>query len=648
MTEDLNLQETTHEVDPTLTTPAVQPTEAEMNAMAAEHVDTADVHDGDAEIEHAAQLQVEEQNYTQLSKRELVALAEKIVVEKDLNEASHIFKLIKPVFEQILADERNAALEKYIEEGGNKDDFQFKGDGSREEFYQAYKDLKDKKIAYQAKVEAEKQSNLARKENILKQLQALLEADETEESFKQLKDLQSEWKQIKNVPKEHAERLWESYRLLLDKFYDRVSMINELKELDRRKNLDHKIDLTKRVTELALETNINKALILLKKYHEEWRTIGPVPKESNDDIWNRFKTECDKIYEMIKALQVERERKREENLAAKKELLAKALELSNFNSTRIKEWIEHTQTVNQLMEDWRKIGQVPLKVSDEIWNEFRGARNKFFNNKNTFFKTLQAERDANLKAKTKLCEEAEAIAATPIDWNKQTNQLKKLQEDWKKIGPVPEKLSDVIWKRFRSACDAFFEKKATHYSSQIEEQKKNLEVKQQLIVKLEELAGREEGANILPELKAIQDEWNNTGFVPMGEKEKVGKKYQELSDKVFSKFRAANQELREIRERGHLEAIANGPNGMQKLKREEKFILDKIRGLRSDIDTWENNLGFFSKSSAENPMVTQIADKIKTAQKQIQQQEEKLKSVRNFIKQQNNPTAPAPDQNNPA
>lgn len=633
MTEEMNNLEPTNLVETTPTTPTVQPTEAEMNALAAENVDTADVTHGDKDLEAVAEMQAEDQNYAQLNKQELVDLAQSIVKEKDLTEASHIFKVIKPIFEQLLADERTAALNAFVEAGGNKDDFSYKSDGTREAFYHAYKELKDKRAAELAKQEAERQSNLGKKESILKDIQQLLEEEETPESFKRLKDLQSEWKQVKNVPKEHVERLWESYRLLLDKYYDRLSINNELKELDRRKNLDQKIDLTKRVTELALETNINKALIMLKKFQEEWRTIGPVPKESNEDIWNRFKTECDKIFEMIKALQADRERKREENLVAKKELLAKALQYANFNSTRIKEWMENTTIVNQLMEDWRKIGQVPLKVSDEIWNEFRSARNQFFSNKNVFFKNLQAERDTNLKAKNELCEKAEAIAEMPLDWNKQTDELKRMQEQWKKIGPVPEKISDVIWKRFRTACDTFFEKKAQHFASQVEEQKQNLETKKQLIAKLEELFNREEGANILADLKAVQDSWNNTGFVPMGEKERINKQYQELNDKVFNKFRQANQELRDMKEKGHLEALVNGPNGAQKIKREEKFVLDKIRGLRSDIDTWENNLGFFAKASNDNPMVIQITDKIKGAQRQIQQLEDKLKTIREFLKQ---------------
>jgi hypothetical protein len=229
---------------------------------------------------------------------------------------------------------------------------------------------------------------------------------------------------------------------------------------------------------------------------------------------------------------------------------------------------------------------------------------------------------------------AEAIAGNPVDLNKQTDEIKKLQEDWKKIGPVHEKISDTIWKRFRGACDLFFEKKAQHYAGQVEEQKKNLELKNTLVQRLEALLEKEDGASVITELKAIQDEWNTTGFVPISAKEAIGKKYSELNDKVFQKFRQANAELREMKERSHLEALMGSPNGMMKVKREEKFIQDKIRGLRNDVETWDNNLGFFARVKGDNPMVEQIKDKIANAQKQIGQMEEKLKQIRQFIKQE--------------
>ncbi len=571
-------------------------------------------------------------DFSSLNKQQLLQAALTAVKEKDIVEATHIVKAVKPLLDQILDEEYNQALQKFIEDGGVKDDFELKSDNSRELYNDAVKQLRQKKFDEKSRQEAEKTVNLNKKQAILDQIKELTETEETKDSLKKLKELQTEWKNVRNVPKEQVEKLWETYHVLIHKFYDRLSMFNELKDLDRRKNLDQKIDLTKKVTELALEPNIKKALIMLKKYQEEWRVIGPVPAESNEDIWNRFKQECDKIFEMIKAFQVEADKKREENLDAKKELLVKALELSNFNTTRIKEWLEKSTVSNQLMEDWKKIGMVPMKFRETVWNDFKNARNQFFNNKNAFFKIHHAEREKNLKDKTALCEKAEAISSNIIDLNRQTEDIKRLQEDWKKTGPVHEKISDAIWKRFRSACDAFFAKKAEHYSGQIEEQKKNLELKNSLIQKLTELLEKEDGANIIHELKAIQDEWNNTGFVPISAKEAVSKKYSEINDQVFQKFRQANNELREMKEKSHLEAMIGSPNGMMKVKREEKFIQDKIKDLRTDMETWDNNLGFFARVKGDNPMVEQIKDKINGAQKQITQLEDKLKSIRKFMK----------------
>lgn len=598
-----------------------------------DHVESIELTEEEHEMESITDDEMP--NFASFNKQQLVEAAIEAVKNKDLMEATRYIKSIKPLLDHLLQEEYSAALAKFIEEGGVKDDFKFtSGDTAREQFNAASKELKQKKADEKARQEAEKLENLKKKEALLEQIKTLTETEETKESLTRLKELQSEWKLIRNIPKEHIERLWESYHHYIHKFYDNLSIFNELKDLDRRKNLDQKIELTKKVSELALEPSTKKVIILLKKYQEEWKNIGPVPQESNEDIWNRFKQECDRIYEMIKAVMADNERKREENLAAKKELLVKALELSNIQSVRIKDWLESSTVANQLMDDWKKIGMVPMKYKESLWEEFRTARNKFFSNKNEFFKKLHAERNNNLKVKTDLCEKAESISNNPIDWNKQTDELKKLQDMWKSVGPVHEKISDAIWKRFRSACDSFFEKKAQHFAGQVEEQKKNLEIKNELLTKLEALLAREDGTNLINDLKAIQEQWNQTGFVPMNAKESVNKKYNEITDKVFNKFKEAHSAMRDIKDRAHFEALLNSPNGDQRLKREERFLQDKIRGIRSDIDTWENNLGFFSKAKGENPMIGQIQDKINGALKQIKQLEEKIKIIRSVAKQE--------------
>jgi len=567
-------------------------------------------------------------DYTHLSKAELLQTALKASNDKELGEALNIFKAIKPYLDHLIAEEKSEALAKFLEEGGDKDAFEFKGDHTKDEFNSAFIALKQRKEDARKRQEAEKQDNLLKKEAILEEIKKLNESEETANSLKRLKELQSEWKTIKNVPKEHIDNLWESYRVLNEIFYDRLSINNELKDLDRSKNLDHKIELISKVSDLLQEDNIKKALINVKKYQEEWRFIGPVAREASDDIWNRFKAEVDKVYEKVKAKTEELEEVRKQNLLAKQELLAKAKELAQTKTIRIKEWMENSVTLNELMEAWKKIGHVPIAHREEVWNEFREARNTFYVNKNVFFKSMHAERNANLKAKEDLCEKAESIAANPIDWNKQTDELKKLQEAWKKIGHAPDKVNDAVWRRFRTACDSFFAKKSERYASQITEQTENLNQKLALINKLEALNSAENSGNIFAELKQIQTDWNAIGFVPAAKKEAINKQYNDLLDKLYSKHKQLNKEMREDRDKQNFELLASSPNGLQKLQREEKILLERIRGMKKDIETWENNLGFFKSGNSKNPLAEQIQSKIEIAHKHIGGLEDKLKALK--------------------
>ncbi len=590
-------------------------------------------------LEEESELDVVEDlpDFANLNKEELLKIALKASVEKEVVEALQIFKAIKPFFEHHISEEKNLAMSKYIEEGGDKDGFEFKGDGAKEQFNQAYNELKHRKEETRKRQEAEKLENLKKKEAILEEIKKLNDSEETENSLRRLKDLQSEWKKIKNVPKEQLENLWESYRVLNEIFYDRLSINNELKELDRSKNLDQKIELISRLSELVGETNIKKALISIKRIQEEWRYIGPVPKEASDDLWNRFKAEGDKVFGFIKQKTEEMEVVRQQNLVLKQELLAKAKEIAQTQTTRIKEWMDKSNAANELMEAWKKIGHVPMAMRDAIWTEFRDARNTFYTNKNNYFKTLHTERNANLKAKEALCVRAEAISANPIDWNKQTDELKKMQEEWKKIGQAPDKVNDAVWKRFRTACDSFFTQKSERYASQQQEQLQNLEAKNALIAKLESMLTVESNQSVFADLKQIQTEWNALGYVPAAQKDAVIRKYNDLLDKLYSKHKQLNKEMRDDRDKQNFEYLATSPNGAAKLQREEKILQERIKGLKKDIETWDNNLGFFKMGNSKNPLAEQIHTKIDLAQKLIKSLEDKLKALKAL---RNKPTEP--------
>ena len=599
-----------------------------------------DEHELDADLAAIEHHEMAEQlDYANKTKDELLAIALQGVSDKPHSEALQIFKDIKPHFDAALNEEQNAAMQKFIEEGGEKDDFEYKaGVNARDTFNKAIKDLRDKISAAKAIAEAERVKNLRAKENILDQIKALNSSEETKESLTKLKELQTEWKKIKNVPKEHVERLWESYRVLNEIFYDKLSIDNEIAQLDRERNLDAKIDLCKKVSELAEEKSIKSALIAVKKYQEDWRNIGPVPKEANEEIWTRFKAEVDKIYASIKAETEKNEAVRQANLALKLALIEKSKELAIYATTRIKDWMEKTKEANELMEEWKKIGYVPMAEREKVWEEFKDIRNTFFNNKNNWFKSFNAVRNENLKKKQELVKEAENIAAAPIDWGKQTATIKNLQEQWKQVGPVPDKFNDEIWKKFRTACDLFFEKKAERFAEQNSEQGANLIAKKELITQLEGMAAIEaENPNALNELKTIQDAWSKIGFVPNKDKDAISKAYNDLLDKIYGRHRELRKNMRQADDRAHFESLANNNDGGQRLQREERILQERIKGLKTDIDTWDNNLGFFKNTNAKNEMVIQINDKIAAAKRMIKELEDKIKTIRTL----KNPTPKA-------
>jgi hypothetical protein len=599
-----------------------------------------DEHELDADLAAIEHHEMAEQlDYANKTKDELLAIALQGVSDKPHSEALQIFKDIKPHFDAALNEEQNTAMQKFIEEGGEKDDFEYKaGVNARDTFNKAIKDLRDKISAAKAIAEAERVKNLRAKENILDQIKALNSSEETKESLTKLKELQTEWKKIKNVPKEHVERLWESYRVLNEIFYDKLSIDNEIAQLDRERNLDAKIDLCKKVSELAEEKSIKSALIAVKKYQEDWRNIGPVPKEANEEIWTRFKAEVDKIYASIKAETEKNEAVRQANLVLKLALIEKSKELATYATTRIKDWMEKTKEANELMEEWKKIGYVPMAEREKVWEEFKDIRNTFFNNKNNWFKSFNAVRNENLKKKQELVKEAENIAAAPIDWGKQTATIKNLQEQWKQVGPVPDKFNDEIWKKFRTACDLFFEKKAERFAEQNAEQGGNLIAKKELITQLEAMAANEaENPNALNELKTIQDAWSKIGFVPNKDKDAISKAYNDLLDKIYGRHRELRKNMRQADDRAHFESLANNNDGGQRLQREERILQERIKGLKTDIDTWDNNLGFFKNTNAKNEMVIQINDKIAAAKRMIKELEDKIKTIRTL----KNPTPKA-------
>lgn len=569
-------------------------------------------------------------DYSSFSKADFLAKAEQLVDYPNIKEAHDIFKKIRVLFDDAVKAERVIQVKEWADAGNDVREFKPAYDELKEKFYKVYTTFLEKRAEEKRLAEEEKQKNLQAKRQIIEKLKALSTQDETESVFKEVLDLQKQWKQIRTVPREHMQELWENYRFHLDKFYDNHAINNELKEKDRQKNLETKIELIKKVTLLHDEKSIKKAHILLNKYHEEFKNAGPVPgKDVAEDIWKRFKEASDKVLgekrgqlETIKA-------KRNENLELKKVLCEKVEHINQLPLTTPKAWKEKGEEITAIFAEWKTIGPVPESVNDQIWKGFREAQNIFNHNKKAFFDQLNSGKDKNLELKTALCEEAEKLSES-TQFDAGSKMLIALQEKWKSIGPVPENKNELIWSRFRAACDKFFKRKEEFYKVKNAGEKDNLAAKEKLIGSVNELMQSDNSSEVFSQLKKLQQEWMSIGFVPIKVKADLQNRYSKAVDAVYKKFKQTADENKSMRVKEHYEMLSTSPNGDDKMRHEERVINDKLRMLREDAATLKNNIEFFAKSKNADALRKQIEQKIETANHQIAKLQEELKVLRSF------------------
>jgi len=582
-------------------------------------------------------------DFTNLGKDELVSAAEeslKLTPRESLKRMNEI----RPLLGDLLRTERRLALETFVDGGGEPDDFVYDDAQYRDRFKTAHDQAKEARKEERERIDSQKLENLNLKKEILQKLDKITESDETESSLAEVKELQQEWKRIKIVPADKVKELWDGFHFYLNKFYDNHSINIELKELDRKKNLEVKIELCKKVDELSKENSLKRSFILLNKYQDEFRNTGPVPREYNKEIWERFQQACDKLYEQKKVLFAELEEVRTKNLELKEVLVEKASIIAAGNYHKQKEWKDKSQELDGLMAEWKKIGPVPKSNNDQVWKSFRGSFNTFYLNKSQYFKQQYKERKANLILKEDICQKAEELKDSE-DFNYATNEIIKLQKEWKEIGPVPEKISNAVWRRFRAACDTFFERKNKKYASRKEEETDNLKLKQELITRLNTLLEGEKSDDLLAKLKEIQQSWNQIGYVPIKQKKSIESQYHKVSDQVFEKFKLDKQSMKSGQMRDHYRNLADLPSGGKRLNDEEFKIKKKMSFLTGEMQTLENNMEFFGRSSGSQKLKKEIEDKIQKMSEQRDRLKLELKAIKNAKIQE---SAPAPTESGEA
>lgn len=569
----------------------------------------------------------EYEDFGNMTEGELVEKAKELMKSNPESYASLRGKMdaIKYNFYKKLRAKNDELKQKFVEEGGLPEDFKPAENPLDVELKDILQNYKEKRTAEFQRAEAEKQNNLNEKKRILEELKKLLE--NTEEDFgkkvPQFQKLQQEWKSVGVVPQSEVNTLWNAYQLCVENFYDNLKINNELRDYDFRKNLEQKSALCEQAESLANEKDVITAFRKLQALHEEWREVGPVSRENRETIWNRFK-EASTVINKRHHDYFDKLRNNEiENLRKKTALCEQIESIDLAAISSFKDWQEKSDEILAVQEEWKKIGFAPKKDNVAIYERFRATCDKFFKTKNEYFRSVKDQLSENLAKKIALCEKAEANMDS-TDWKSASELFVKLQQDWKTIGAVPKKQSDVVWKRFLAACDHFFAKKGEQFKSQRNEQEDNLKKKKALVEQIKSLVIGEDHDASFNALKALIAEWNAVGHVPFKDKDKIYNAYKAAIDEKFDKLNVDKSNRRMDAFKANVQDMAE--KGEQKLNSERKKLVRQYDALSADITNYENNIGFFSASSkSAESLIKDMANKIQKLKKERDMIVEKIK-----------------------
>jgi hypothetical protein len=566
-------------------------------------------------------------DYSTLSKAQIIKEFRFLLESRHVNSLRNEVDNLKINFYKRHKQEIEKQRKIFYEQGGALEDFQPEEDPQELEFKEVFKEFRRLKAIHNRELEEQKIQNLSEKQKILEELKELVNRKEdVNRTFQEFRELQKKWHAAGMVPQQHVKDLWESYHLYVEQFYDHIKINKELRDLDLKKNLEAKIALCEKAEELLLEPSIINAFRILQRYHDQWREIGPVPLDQKEVIWERFREITHQINKKHQEHYDSQRDTQKKNLEAKTLLCEKAEALSEQEFFNIQELESLTREMLGLQKMWKSIGFAPRKDNNKIYQRFRIACDGFFTRKREFNAVNREKINENLQMKLDLCAQAEALKES-TDWKKTTEELISMQRKWKEIGPVPRKFYDSLWKRFRSACDHFFNRKSQYFSTIDNTYEDNLKKKEELIQKIESLDAGGDVNKALNKLKEYQREWSEIGFVPIKLKDEIQKRYRAALDKHFESLKIDDQKKNILRFRNKLETMSNKGIVSNKMKFEREKYLNKLKQLENDITLWENNIGFFAKSKNADAMVKEFQDKIEQGKIQIKLLEEKINMI---------------------
>ena len=558
------------------------------------------------------------------TKKEVVERLKEIAAS-DENPDKDEIDLLKTVFYKLHITEREARMKEYIDGGGDPEAYQIMPDEDEETFKQQMAIVREKRARIFQQQEAEKQANLEKKLEIIEKIKAMATSpDEANKSYNEFKELQQQWKDIKNVPADRASELWRNYQLYVEQFYDLLKLNSEAREYDFKKNLETKTKLCEAAEKLADEEDVISAFHQLQELHQQYRETGPVAKELREQIWTRFKAASTVINKRHQQHFEDLRSKEEENLTLKTALCEKVEEISKQENKTASDWEKRSKEIIDIQNQWKTIGFAPQKMNVKIFERFRAACDDFFGRKSEFFKEMKQAYAANIEKKKALVEKAQALADS-TDWKVTSDKLINLQKEWKQIGVVPRKLGDQLWHDFLNACNKFFEARNAANAGARNEERENLEKKRSIIEQIKALVA--DAANATREkVQALTDEYNKVGHVPYKEKDALYAAYHEALDAIYKELNISNKRRRLDDFKSNIRNMAK--RGEDAIDNERGRLTRRFEQLKQEIQTYENNLGFLNASSKKgNSLIDEMNRKVQKLRDDLELVRQKIKAI---------------------
>ncbi|MBL7969398.1 MAG: DUF349 domain-containing protein [Prolixibacteraceae bacterium] len=564
-------------------------------------------------------------DYASLSEVELINSFRELLQNDDFESIKDDVDAIKINFFRRYRANIEAQKAAFAEAGGNLEEFKAEPDPYELDLRNLLKQYQDIKNEHNKKIDEVKEINLQKKYEIIEEIKALINNKESiNKTFHDFRELQNRWREIGLVPQAKLKDLWDTYHHHVENFYDFIKINKELRDLDLKKNLETKMEICEKSEELLVEPSIIKAFNILQKYHEQWREVGPVPRDKKDELWERFKAATSIINKKHQDYFEGRKSDQKKNLDAKIALCEKVEEIAAQEIESHRDWDEKSKELIELQKVWRTIGFAPKKDNNKIYERFRVASDKFFDRKREFYNQNKEEQQNNLQLKTDLCMQAEALKDS-TDWKKTADEFINIQKAWKEIGPVPRKYSDIIWKRFRAACDYFFENKAKHFSSIDGEQAENLKKKRELLEEVRQFSLTGDDSADLDQLKDFQRRFTEIGHVPFKEKDAIQNEFRDLINRHFDTLRIDEKRRNLMKFKNKVANNTSSGKGQNKNRFEREKYMTKLKQLETDLALLDNNIGFFANTKNASALIDDVNQKIVSTKEKIEFLKEKIR-----------------------